>query len=299
MKISLPVAIPFGTMRLRKGKTFPLQPQHRMDKQNLLTIGSLSKQTGVHIKSLRYYEQLGILLPAYTDPDSGYRYYTLSQIPVVDAIRACIFLDIPLKEFSNFLTQDGKKIHYRKLISYGSMLANRKIREIQEKLNLLKKFRKQIDRMEGFQNDETHTVHTLPEKYCWAVPYSGKQRSPEYNIAINRLFEDISRHGLRLGAEAGLLSFRRNTGTEQFMYVEVEMPKRDGKSWKEIIRIPAASFLCTVRHDSGMEKAPFIFPELFAQEYDQIIMETELFSGDYDFAHPKFELRCSLPGDVL
>ena len=74
-----------------------------MDKQNLLTIGNLSKQTGVHVKSLRYYEQLGILLPAYTDPDTGYRYYTLSQIPVVDAIRACIFLDIPLKEFIGFL----------------------------------------------------------------------------------------------------------------------------------------------------------------------------------------------------
>ena len=59
-----------------------------MDKQNLLTIGNLSKQTGVHIKSLRYYEQLGILRPAHTDPDTGYRYYTLSQSPVVDAIRA-------------------------------------------------------------------------------------------------------------------------------------------------------------------------------------------------------------------
>lgn len=270
-----------------------------MDKQNLLTIGNLSKQTGVHIKSLRYYEQLGILRPAYTDPDSGYRYYTLSQIPVVDAIRACTFLDIPLKEFTNFLTRDGKRIHYNKLISCGRMLANRKIREIQEKLNLLEKFRKHIDRMEDFPNDETHAVHAFPEKYCWAVPYSGKQRSTEYNIAINRLFEDITRSGLRLGAEAGLLSFRRGAEAEQFMYVEVEMPKRGPRPWKEIIRLPAASFLCTVRNDSGVEEAPLIFPELFAQEYDKIIMETELFSGDYDFAHPKFELRCSLPGNVL
>ena len=86
-----------------------------MDKQNLLTIGNLSKQTGVHIKSLRYYEQLGILRPAHTDPDTGYRYYTLSQIPVVDAIRACTFLDIPLKEFTSFLTEDQQRIHYKKL----------------------------------------------------------------------------------------------------------------------------------------------------------------------------------------
>lgn len=52
-----------------------------MDKQNLLTIGNLSKQTGVHIKSLRYYEQLGILRPAHTDPDTGYRYYTPPRFP--------------------------------------------------------------------------------------------------------------------------------------------------------------------------------------------------------------------------
>lgn len=108
-----------------------------MDKQNLLTIGNLSKQTGVHVKSLRYYEQLGILIPAYTDPDTGYRYYTLSQIPVVGAIRVCIFLDIPLKEFTGFLTRDQRRIHYKKLLSHGTMLAHRKIRDIREKLRLL------------------------------------------------------------------------------------------------------------------------------------------------------------------
>lgn len=270
-----------------------------MDKQNLLSIGNLSKQTGVHIKSLRYYEQLGILRPAHTDPDTGYRYYTLSQIPVVDAIRACAFLDIPLKEFTSFLTEDRQRIHYKKLISHGTTLARQKIRDIQEKLHLLEKFQKQMDRMEGLRRHEGQTVHALPEKYCWAAPYSGKQRSPDYNILITSLFDDISRSELRLGAEAGLLSFHRSTGTEQLMYVEVEMPKHANKSWKEIIRIPASSFLCTVRHDSGIGEAPFIFPGLFAQEYDQIIMETELFSGDHDFAHPKFELRCSLPGDVL
>lgn len=140
-----------------------------MDKQNLLTIGNLSKQTGVHVKSLRYYEQLGILLPAYTDPDTGYRYYTLSQIPVVDTIRACIFLDIPLKEFTGFLTRDQRRIHYKKLFSHGTMLAHRKIRDIQEKLRLLEKFRKQMDRGEDLLLHGEQAIHALPEKYCWVL----------------------------------------------------------------------------------------------------------------------------------
>ena len=184
-----------------------------MDKQNLLTIGNLSKQTGVHIKSLRYYEQLGILRPAHTDPDTGYRYYTLSQIPVVDAIRACTFLDIPLKEFTSFLTEDQQRIHYKKLISHGTMLAHQKIRDIQEKLHLLEKFQKQMDRMEGLRRHEGQTVHALPEKYCWTAPYAGKQHSTDYNVLITNMFDDINRNELRLGAEAGLLSFHRSSGT--------------------------------------------------------------------------------------
>lgn len=266
-----------------------------MDKQNLLTIGNLSKQTGVHVKSLRYYEQLDILLPAYTDPDTGYRYYTLSQIPVVDAIRACIFLDIPLKEFIGFLTRDQRRIHYKKLFSHGTMLAHRKIRDIQEKLRLLEKFRKQMGREEDLLLHGEQAIHALPEKYCWVAPYAGKQHTPEFNILITRIFDDINRCQLRLGAEAGLLSFHRKAGTEQFLYVEVEAAGRDARRMKEIMRLPAASFLCVIRQESGIAEAPGVFPDLFAQEYDKIIMETELFPGDYDVANPKFELRCSLP----
>lgn len=266
-----------------------------MDKQNLLTIGHLSKQTGVHIKSLRYYEQLGILRPVHTDPDTGYRYYTLSQIPVVDAICACTFLDIPLKEFTTFLTKDQQRIHYKKLISHGTMLAHRKIRDIREKLHLLEKFRKQMDRMEALRHHEEQTVHALPEKYCWTVPYAGKQHSPDYNILITRTFDDINRSKLRLGAEAGLLSLHRSAGAERFLYVEVEATKRDARRLKEVMRLPAASFLCAITQESDIGKAPLVFPELFAREYDKIIMETELFSGDYDVANPQFELRCSLP----
>ena len=288
-----------------------------MDKQNLLTIGNLSKQTGVHVKSLRYYEQLGMLLPAYTDPDTGYRYYTLSQIPVVDTIRACIFLDIPLKEFTGFLTRDQRRIHYKKLFSHGTMLAHRKIRDIQEKLRLLEKFRKQMDREEDLLLHGEQAIHALPEKYCWVAPYAGKQHTPEFNILMTRIFDDIDRCQLRLGAEArcgrrllpapidrcqlrlgaeaGLLSFHRKAGTEQFLYVEVEAAGRDARRMKKIMRLPAASFLCAIRQESGIAEAPGVFPDLFAQEYDKIIMETELFPGDYDVANPKFELRCSLP----
>ena len=65
-------------------------------KKSFLSIGNMSKLTGIHIKSLRYYENIGVLIPAYVDPQTKYRYYSYQQIPNVMALRFCLELGIPL-----------------------------------------------------------------------------------------------------------------------------------------------------------------------------------------------------------
>ena len=37
-----------------------------------LSIGQVAQIKGVHVKSLRYYDKIGILKPAYTDPNTGF-----------------------------------------------------------------------------------------------------------------------------------------------------------------------------------------------------------------------------------
>ena len=45
-----------------------------------LKIGEFSKMMQVTVKTLRHYEQMGLLLPAEVDEWTGYRYYTLEQM---------------------------------------------------------------------------------------------------------------------------------------------------------------------------------------------------------------------------
>jgi len=47
----------------------------------MLKIGEFSKIAQVSIKTLRYYDRMGLLKPAHIDRYSSYRYYTLSQLP--------------------------------------------------------------------------------------------------------------------------------------------------------------------------------------------------------------------------
>ena len=45
-----------------------------------MTIGEVAKVKQISIKALRYYEKIGILKPAYCDPNTGYRYYKNEQM---------------------------------------------------------------------------------------------------------------------------------------------------------------------------------------------------------------------------
>ena len=57
-----------------------------MDEQ-LVPIGRFSEATRLSVKALRHYDDIGLLRPAVTDPQSGYRYYRLGQANRAEAIR--------------------------------------------------------------------------------------------------------------------------------------------------------------------------------------------------------------------
>lgn len=115
-----------------------------MKNNNLFSIGKLSKLTNVHIQSLRYYEKIGILTPKFIDPDSQYRYYSFSQLRIVEAIQYCVELGIPLKDFSSFISVSGNEIDYSSLITYGQKLAYEKMDEIKDKINRFESLHQEI-----------------------------------------------------------------------------------------------------------------------------------------------------------
>ena len=46
----------------------------------MLKIGMFSKLGKTKIKTLRHYDEVGLVKPDYTDEESGYRYYKSSQL---------------------------------------------------------------------------------------------------------------------------------------------------------------------------------------------------------------------------
>lgn len=74
-----------------------------MDKKSLFSIGQVSKLFHISISILRYYDKIGLVQPEYTDPETGYRYYSTRQFECLNTIRYLRVLDMPLDQIALFL----------------------------------------------------------------------------------------------------------------------------------------------------------------------------------------------------
>lgn len=64
----------------------------------MLSIGEFSRLTHLSVRSLRRFHETGLLEPARVDRSSGYRYYTVDQIPAAQVIQRLRELDVPLAD---------------------------------------------------------------------------------------------------------------------------------------------------------------------------------------------------------
>lgn len=73
------------------------------DKHKFFQIGDIARLFHLSVSSIRHYEKLGLLTPEYTDPDSGYRYFSQRQFEIFNTIRYLRALAMPLSEITDFL----------------------------------------------------------------------------------------------------------------------------------------------------------------------------------------------------
>ena len=75
-------------------------PCERREGDRLNKIGMFAAMNHVTVKTLRFYEEQGLLLPALIQPENGYRYYSLSQMAVLHQITALKQAGFTLEEIA-------------------------------------------------------------------------------------------------------------------------------------------------------------------------------------------------------
>ena len=136
------------------------------------TISKFARLRGIDINSLRYYERLGILTPAYTDPHTRYRYYTAEQLSLLDMILLCINLGVPLKELKAYFDESGR-FQNRALFEEGKRRTQEKIQELQSSLRSIEHTLTFLEDTARYTQKNTPYRRMIPRRRLVTAPYDG------------------------------------------------------------------------------------------------------------------------------
>ena len=255
-------------------------------KNKLLPIGQMSKLTGASIRSLRYYEKINILQPAFIDPDSGYRYYSFDQAHQIEVIMFCNELDIPLKELPRFKDADNT-MDYRAFLGQGKETAEKKLAALRKGLRLIGAIERQMDLADAHQAGEIYT-RTFSEGVFYTKPCDGFLEGLDLLDMIESFMDmPYAEEDYTYLTEYGFLC--EHTPAGGAFYAFVEAPRRT--TGKNTRKIPAGTYLCRQSENSQIEHVSEIFKEHLADSKSFLAIEAEIFTGKQKMNKPISELR--------
>lgn len=111
------------------------------------TIGEIASLFSINIRTLRYYDEYGILKPEKTDPQTGYRYYSTRQFERLNTIKYLRALGMPLAKIALFFENRDTQV-LRKLLLEQKEETKEKIRALQKVEKKLERRLQQLDEAE-------------------------------------------------------------------------------------------------------------------------------------------------------
>ncbi|MCB2354547.1 MerR family transcriptional regulator [Clostridium estertheticum] len=267
--------------------------------KELFTIGEMAKLFNINIRSLRYYDEIGLLKPEYTNKITEYRYYSTKQFERLNTIKYLRALDMSIAKILNFFK-------YRDIDKLVNMLQQQQDEIVAKRRKLELIERKLHDRLIQIKDAVDTTYERIEEKYL-----------PERKIAFLR--KEISAQDdleypikeLELGNHLETVMFLGKIGVsvskenlEQkifggFSSIFVLLDNEDGDKGKDRI-IPASDYL-TIRFQGTHKEANRYYLNLLeymqSKEYSLIGDSIEITLIDYGMTNDtsKFVTELQIP----
>jgi DNA-binding transcriptional MerR regulator len=111
----------------------------------MFKIGDFSRIARVSCRLLRYYDEIGLLKPGSIERDSGYRYYSASQLPRLNRILVLKELGLTLEEIARVLDSNLSAAELRGMLMVRRSDAQRALTEEMDRLRHIESRIAQID----------------------------------------------------------------------------------------------------------------------------------------------------------
>lgn len=111
----------------------------------MIRIGDFSKISRISVKTLRYYDEMGLLKPVEVDAFTGYRLYEYSQLSRLNRILALKDLGFSLEEIGRLLDDSLSAEQIRGMLKLRETEARQRVQEEAERLKRVEARLRQIE----------------------------------------------------------------------------------------------------------------------------------------------------------
>ncbi len=134
----------------------------------MLKIGEFAWLSQVTVETLRHYDRIGLLKPVHLDQFTGYRYYSLDQLPRLNRILTLKDLGLPLERIGRMLDQEISADEIRGILELKQAELEEQVLETQRRLARIAARLKQI-KMEGKMSDFEVLLKTVKSQRVASV----------------------------------------------------------------------------------------------------------------------------------
>lgn len=135
-------------------KGYPMKQQ-----EQLLSVGRFAQLAGVTIRTLRYYDQKGLLKPS-AHKESGYRLYSLKDLVKLEQIVTLKFIGLSLEEIRDILHNGEPELE--RILILQQQIIDEKIRDLTVVARALKKAGESLHKnREADWNDFIHIIRAV------------------------------------------------------------------------------------------------------------------------------------------
>lgn len=118
----------------------------------LLKIGDLAKRVGVTVRTVRYYEELGLLSPTETSA-GGFRLYSEDDLRKLVFVKRFKELDFPLEEIQQLIDMPQNNLSKSERISLSLSLLQKQLEQVENQIKKSKATKKDIENAMKALND--------------------------------------------------------------------------------------------------------------------------------------------------
>jgi DNA-binding transcriptional MerR regulator len=144
----------------------------------MFSIGEFSKITGLSVKTLRFYHECGVLIPARVEGASGYRYYDDRNVETARAIAALRQYDFSLEEVAGILKDHGDEADILTFLEHRKQSLSQRVARDRELINSIDRI---IHREREAQQMNQQTTFEIEEKTVPAVLVAGVRMRGRYD----------------------------------------------------------------------------------------------------------------------